>query len=52
MIKYILGHFHPERGAPTLSITHDMARAGKISGRIAMIHIGKFVWRGPARAHA
>ncbi len=31
----------------TLSITHDMVSARKISDRIAMIHKGKIVWTGP-----
>jgi phospholipid/cholesterol/gamma-HCH transport system ATP-binding protein len=34
-------------GATTLSITHDMVSARKISGRIAMLYRGKIVWEGP-----
>jgi phospholipid/cholesterol/gamma-HCH transport system ATP-binding protein len=34
-------------GATTLSITHDMASARKISNRIAMLYRGKIVWTGP-----
>jgi phospholipid/cholesterol/gamma-HCH transport system ATP-binding protein len=34
-------------GATTLSITHDMASARKISDRIAMLYKGKIVWEGP-----
>ena len=34
-------------GATTLSITHDMASARKISDRIAMLYKGKLVWQGP-----
>jgi phospholipid/cholesterol/gamma-HCH transport system ATP-binding protein len=34
-------------GVTTLSITHDMASARKISARIAMIYKGKIVWEGP-----
>jgi len=34
-------------GATTLSITHDMASARKISDRIAMLYKGKIVWQGP-----
>ena len=34
-------------GATTLSITHDMASARKISDRIAMIYGGKIIWTGP-----
>jgi len=34
-------------GVTTLSITHDMASARKISARIAMIHKGRIVWEGP-----
>jgi phospholipid/cholesterol/gamma-HCH transport system ATP-binding protein len=36
-------------GATTLSITHDMASARKISDRIAMIYQGKIIWAGPTR---
>ena len=34
-------------GATTLSITHDMASARKISDRIAMLYTGKIIWTGP-----
>lgn len=34
-------------GATTLSITHDMASARKISDRIAMLYEGKIIWHGP-----
>jgi phospholipid/cholesterol/gamma-HCH transport system ATP-binding protein len=34
-------------GATTLSITHDMTSARKISDRIAMLYKGKIVWHGP-----
>jgi phospholipid/cholesterol/gamma-HCH transport system ATP-binding protein len=34
-------------GATTLSITHDMASARKISDRIAMLYAGKIIWHGP-----
>lgn len=34
-------------GVTTLSITHDMASARKISSRIAMLYKGKIVWNGP-----
>ncbi len=34
-------------GVTTLSITHDMASARKISNRIAMIYQGKIIWDGP-----
>ncbi|MBN9589662.1 MAG: ABC transporter ATP-binding protein [Alphaproteobacteria bacterium 64-11] len=34
-------------GATTLSITHDMASARKISDRIAMIYGGRIIWQGP-----
>jgi phospholipid/cholesterol/gamma-HCH transport system ATP-binding protein len=34
-------------GATTLSITHDMASARKISGHIAMLYQGRIVWHGP-----
>jgi phospholipid/cholesterol/gamma-HCH transport system ATP-binding protein len=36
-----------ETGATTLTITHDMASARKISDRIAMLYKGKIVWAGP-----
>ncbi|MDD3288995.1 MAG: ATP-binding cassette domain-containing protein [Alphaproteobacteria bacterium] len=38
-----------ELGATTLTITHDMASARKISDRIAMLHEGHIVWEGPKR---
>ncbi len=34
-------------GVTTLSITHDMASARKISDRIAMLYKGKIIWQGP-----
>jgi phospholipid/cholesterol/gamma-HCH transport system ATP-binding protein len=34
-------------GVSTLSITHDMASARKISSRIAMLYKGKIIWNGP-----
>jgi phospholipid/cholesterol/gamma-HCH transport system ATP-binding protein len=34
-------------GVTTLSITHDMASARKISDRIAMLYKGKIIWDGP-----
>ena len=34
-------------GVTTLSITHDMASARKISSRIAMLYKGKIIWNGP-----
>jgi phospholipid/cholesterol/gamma-HCH transport system ATP-binding protein len=34
-------------GVTTLSITHDMASARKISNRIAMLYQGKLIWDGP-----
>lgn len=37
-------------GATALTITHDMASARKIADRIAMIHEGRIIWDGPARA--
>jgi len=36
-----------ELGATTLSITHDMASARKISHRIAMLYKGRIIWAGP-----
>jgi phospholipid/cholesterol/gamma-HCH transport system ATP-binding protein len=36
-------------GATTLSITHDMASARKISDRIAMLYKGKIIWQGPTK---
>lgn len=37
-------------GAATVSITHDMASARKIADEIAMLYLGKIIWRGPANA--
>jgi phospholipid/cholesterol/gamma-HCH transport system ATP-binding protein len=34
-------------GVTTLSITHDMASARKISNRIAMLYKGRIIWNGP-----
>jgi len=36
-----------DMGVTTLSITHDMASARKISNRIAMLYKGKIIWNGP-----
>jgi phospholipid/cholesterol/gamma-HCH transport system ATP-binding protein len=36
-------------GATTLSITHDMASARKISDRITMLYKGKMIWQGPTK---
>ena len=36
-----------ELGATTLSITHDIANARKISDRIAMLYKGEIIWAGP-----
>ncbi len=36
-----------DMGATTMSITHDMASARKISHRIAMLHGGRIIWQGP-----
>ncbi len=36
-----------DAGCTTLSITHDMVSARKISNRIAMLYKGKIVWDGP-----
>jgi len=36
-----------ELGATTLSITHDIASAHKISDRIAMLYKGEIIWVGP-----
>jgi phospholipid/cholesterol/gamma-HCH transport system ATP-binding protein len=37
-----------ELGATAVSITHDMTSARKIADRIAMLHMGRIVWQGPA----
>jgi len=34
-------------GTTTLSITHDLVSARKISDRIAMLYAGKIIWEGP-----
>jgi len=34
-------------GVTTLSITHDIASARKISSRIAMLYRGEIIWHGP-----
>lgn len=39
-----------ELGASTLSITHDMASARRISDRIAMLYKGKIIWSGPTKS--
>lgn len=36
-----------ELGATTLSITHDIPSARKISDRIAMLYKGEIIWAGP-----
>lgn len=35
-------------GATTLSITHDIASVRKIADRVAMLHMGRVIWSGPA----
>jgi phospholipid/cholesterol/gamma-HCH transport system ATP-binding protein len=37
-------------GATAVSITHDMASARRIGDRAAMIHKGRIVWSGDAKA--
>ena len=39
-----------DMGATTMSITHDMASARKISDKIAMLYGGKIIWQGPTAA--
>jgi phospholipid/cholesterol/gamma-HCH transport system ATP-binding protein len=34
-------------GVTTLSITHDIASARKISSHVAMLYKGKIIWQGP-----
>jgi len=36
-------------GVTTLSITHDLVSARKISNRIAMLYRGKIIWDGPTK---
>lgn len=36
-----------EVGTTAVSITHDMVSARKIADRIAMLHQGRIIWRGP-----
>ena len=36
-----------ELGATTITITHDMASARKISDQIAMLYEGSIIWEGP-----
>jgi phospholipid/cholesterol/gamma-HCH transport system ATP-binding protein len=36
-----------EVGTTAVSITHDLVSARKIADRIAMLHQGRIVWRGP-----
>lgn len=37
-------------GATAVSITHDMASVRRIADRVAMLHNGRIVWKGPAGA--
>lgn len=39
-----------DAGVTTLSITHDLTSARKISTRIAMLYGGKIIWNGPSTA--
>ena len=34
-------------GVTALTITHDMASAGKIAHRVAMLYQGRIIWQGP-----
>jgi phospholipid/cholesterol/gamma-HCH transport system ATP-binding protein len=48
VINDLIVHVVKHLGATAVSITHDMASARKIADEIAMIHEGRFIWRGPA----
>ena len=46
VINELIVHRVKERGATTLSITHDMASARKIADRVAMLYGGRIIWAG------
>ena len=49
IINHLIVDTVKQVGATTLSITHDMVSARKISDRIAMLYKGKIIWQGPTK---
>lgn len=47
VINHLIVNTVRDLGVSTLSITHDLTSARKISNRIAMIYKGKIIWHGP-----
>jgi phospholipid/cholesterol/gamma-HCH transport system ATP-binding protein len=50
VITDLIAHSSRELGATTITITHDIPCAKKISTNIAMLQKGKFIWQGDAHA--
>jgi len=50
VITDLIAHCSRELGATTITITHDIPCAKKIATNIAMLHKGKFIWQGSAKA--
>ena len=49
-INSLIATLCKERGATTLTITHDLDSARKIADRLALLHGGRLVWQGPPAA--
>ncbi len=49
-ILNLIGRLRDEQGVAVLYITHDVVSAGYIADRIAVMHRGKLVEEGPAKA--
>jgi len=50
VITDLIAHCSRELGATTITITHDIPCAKKIATNIAMLHKGKFICQGSAKA--
>lgn len=45
-INELISSLRKERGATSLTITHDLSSARQIADRVALLHEGKIVWEG------
>ena len=49
-INELIASLHKERGATSLTITHDLSSARQIADRVALLHKGQIVWEGTPNA--
>ena len=49
-INALIASLRKERGATSLTITHDLASAREIADRVALLHQGRIVWQGAPSA--